>query len=204
MRVSFGRIIRINSTTSPDCSVKKKRVDNSTYDVAKVLNSEKTSTYSKSESVSIRNFFKKVLGDYNGQNGILMKRTQKGDVVLISGKDAQTIKGIEKDRTKNPEKTREKIEKLIYTKLENGHGKKKETLITLTSSKVSRESLSVEQIFGETPIKAKLDQFSYINTQSYYTSKLDGYIRKDVKPTDKETCENKCANIIAEYRELKL
>ena len=114
MKVSFGRIIPINSITAPDCSSKKKRVDNSTYDVAKVLNSEKTSAYSRAEAASIRNFFQNVLGDYNGKNGILMKRTQRGDDVLISGKDALTIKEIEKGKTKNTEKTQSKIEELIY------------------------------------------------------------------------------------------
>lgn len=203
MRVSFGRIIPIVSVTAPDCSVKKKRVDNSTYDVAKVLNSEKTSTYSRAESASIRNYFQSILGDYNGKNGILMKRTNRGDVVLISGKDAQTIKEMEKNK-KNPEKAQEKINELIYAKLENGHGKKKESLIILDSSKLSRDSLNMAQIYGDAPIKAKLDKIAYLNLQSYYTAQLDGFMRKDIEPTDKETCENQCENIIAEYQELKL
>ena len=203
MRVSFGRIIPIVSVTAPDCSVKKKRVDNSTYDVAKVLNSEKTSAYSRAESSSIRNYFQSILGDYNGKNGILMKRTNRGDVVLISGKDAQTIKEMEKNK-KNPEKAQEKINELIYAKLENGHGKKKESLIILDSSKLSRDSLNMAQIYGDAPIKAKLDKIAYLNLQSYYTAQLDGFMRKDVEPTDKETCENQCENIIAEYQELKL
>ena len=50
MKVSFGRIIPINSISAPDYNSKKKRVDNSTYNVAKVLNSEKTSAYSKNSS----------------------------------------------------------------------------------------------------------------------------------------------------------
>lgn len=204
MKVSFGRIIPINSITAPDCSSKKKRVDNSTYDVSKVLNSEKTSAYSRAEAASIRNFFQGVLGDYNGKNGILMKRTQRGDDVLISGKDALTIKEIEKGKTKNPEKTLAKIEELIYAKLENGNGKKQDSTVILSSSKLSRDNLTLSQICGETPIKAKLDQFSYTNIQSYYTAQLDGFIRKDVKPADKETCENQCANVIAEYQELNL
>ena len=203
MRVSFGRIIPIVSVTAPDCSVKKKRVDNSTYDVAKVLNSEKTSAYSRAESASIRNYFQSILGDYNGKNGILMKRTNRGDVVLISGKDAQTIKEMEKNK-KNPEKAQEKINELIYAKLENGHGKKKESLIILDSSKLSRDSLNMAQIYGDAPIKAKLDKIAYLNLQSYYTAQLDGFMRKDIEPTDKETCENQCENIIAEYQELKL
>lgn len=203
MRVSFGRIIPINSITAPDYNSKKKRVDNSTYDVAKVLNSEKTSTYSKTEATSIRSFFQSILGDYNGKNGIIMKRTSRGDDVLISGKDAQTIKELDKNK-KNPDKAQAKIEEFIYAKLENGHGKKKESMILLGSSKLSRDSLTVAQRCGETPIKAKLNQFAYLNTQSYYTAQLDGFMRKDVKQTDKETCENKCENIIAEYKELNL
>lgn len=204
MKVSFGRIIPINSITAPDYSSKKKRVDNSTYDVAKVLNSERTRTYSRAEAASIRAFFQSILGDYNGKNGILMKRTQRGDDVLISGEDTLTIKEIEKGKIKNPEKTQAKIEELIYAKLENGNGENQDSTVILRSSKVSRDDLTLSQICGNTPIKAKLDQFAYTNIQSYYTAQLDGYIRKDIEPTDKETCENQCANIIAEYQELKL
>lgn len=204
MKISFGRIIPINSITAPDCSSKKKRVDNSTYDVAKVLNSEKTSAYSRAEAASIRNFFQGVLGDYNGENGILMKRTQRGDDVLISGKDTIAIKEIEKGKIKNPQKTQAKIEEFIYARLENGQRKKQDSTVILSSSKLSRDNLTFSQIYGETPIKAKLDQFAYMNVQSYYTAQLDGFIRKDVKPTDNETFENQCANITAEYQELKL
>ena len=203
MKVSFGRIIPVNSISAPDSSSKRKRVDNSTYDVAKVLNSEKTSAYSRAEAASIKNFFQVILGDYNGKNGIIMKRTQRGDDVLISGKDALQIKEIEKGKTKNPEKTQAKVEELIYAKLENGNGKKQDSTIILRSSKLSRNDLSIAQICGEIPIKTKLNQFAYMNIQSYYTAQLDGAIRKDINPTDKETCENQCANIIAEYQELK-
>ena len=132
-----------------------------------------------------------------------MKRTNRGDVVLISGKDAHVINELDKNK-KNPEKAQAKIEEFIYAKLENGHGKKEESLIILNSSKISRNSLNMAQIYGEAPIKAKLDKISYMNIQSYYTAQLDGFMRKDVKPTDKETCENQCENITAEYQELKL
>lgn len=204
MKVSFGRIIPINSISAPDYYSKKKRVDNSTYNVAKVLNSEKTSAYSKSEAANIRNFFQAILGDYNGKDGIIMKRTQRGDDVLISGKDAQQIKEIEKGKNKSSEKSQAKIEELIYAKLENGNGKKKDSVIILGSSTLSRNDLTFAQIAGESQIKTKLDQFGYMNVQHYYTAELDGFIRKDIEPTDKETCENQCANVIAEYQELKL
>ena len=93
MKISFGRVIPINSITNPNSENKRKRVDNSTFEVAKVLNSEKSQIYSKEEAQSIRNFFKGVLGDYNGKDGILIKRTETGDLYMLSGKDAEHIKG---------------------------------------------------------------------------------------------------------------
>ena len=54
------------------------------------------------------------------------------------------------------------------------------------------------------PIKAKLDQFEYYNTQRYFTAKVDGFIRKEVEPTSSPTCENRCENIVVDYKSLYL
>ncbi len=91
---SFGRIIKIYSDSQ--ISNKNKKVDNSTFEICKILNSEPTNKYSKKQAQSIREFFKSVLGDYNGHNGILIRKTNLCDTYLFSGKDALKVKNIEK------------------------------------------------------------------------------------------------------------
>lgn len=183
MKVSFGRVIPVISMTNPSSENTRKRVDNSTFEVAKVLNSEKTNAYSKEEAQSIRNFFKDILGDYNGKDGILIKRTEAGDLYMLSGNDAEHIKG------------KEKVEGYIELKAEDGkQKKKKDSQVVLSSSKLP----STKQT-SKRPIKAKLDQFEYYNTQRYFTAKVDGYIRKDVETTSSPTCENRCENVVVDY-----
>lgn len=188
MKVSFGRVIPIKSITNPNSENKRKRVDNSTFEVAKVLNSEKTLTYSKEESQSIRNFFKAVLGDYNGKDGILIRRTEAGDLYMLSGKDAEHLKG------------KEKVDGYIELKAEDGkQKKKKDSQIVLSSSQLPNT-----QQPSKKPIKAKIDQFEYYNTQRYFTAKVDGYIRKEIESTSSPTCENRCENIVVDYKSLYL
>lgn len=188
MKVSFGRIIPVKSVTNPNFENKRRRVDNSTFEVAKVLNSEKSTVYSNDEATQIRHFFKEVLGDYNGKNGILIRRTESGDLFMISGSDAEKLQ------------KREKIDGYVELKAENGNQrKKKDAEIILSSSK-----LPFEQQTTRTPIKAKLDEFRYFNAQRFFTAQVDGFIRNDVEQTLSPTYENRCENIAVEYQELYL
>ena len=188
MKVSFGRIIPVKSVTNPNYQNTRRRVDNSTYEVAKVLNSEKSSVYTKDEAAQIRSFFQEVLGDYNGKDGILIRRTEAGDLFMISGSDVEKLQ------------KKEKIDGYVELKAENGtQRKKKDTEIILTSSE-----FPVEQQANKTPLKAKLDEFRYFNAQRFFTAQVDGFIRNDVEQTLRPTCENRCENIAVEYRELYL
>ena len=188
MKVSFGRIIPVKSATNPNNENKRKRVDNSTFEVAKVLNSENSSVYSKKEADSIRNFFKTILGDYNGKNGILIRRTEAGDLFMISGEDAKKLE------------KKERVDGYIELKAEDGkQRRKKDSEIILSSSQLDEDTQA-----GKQPIKAKLDEFRYFNAQRFFTAKVDGYIRNDVKQTPSPTCENRCENIFIEYQELYL
>ena len=188
MKVNFGRIIPVKSVTNPSPENTRTRVDNSTYEIGKVLNSEKTTIYSKEEAQKIKNFFKEVLGDYNGKDGILIKRTEAGDLFMISGKDAEHLQN------------KEKVEGYIELKAEDGkQKKKKDSQILLSSSQLEN---------GEKPskksTKIKLDCIEYYNTQRYFTAQVDGYIREEIPPTISPTCENKCENIIVDYKGLYL
>ncbi|MBQ8887754.1 MAG: hypothetical protein IJY61_08650 [Candidatus Gastranaerophilales bacterium] len=186
MQVNFGRVIPVKSVTNPSSENRRKRVDNSTFEIAKVLNSESTSTYSKEEAKSIRSFFKEVLGDYNGKDGIVIKRTEAGDLFILSGKDAEHLKN------------KEKVEGYIEFKAENGkQKKKKDAQIVLSSSQLQIGTTKI-------PTKVKLDMFEYYKTQRYFTAKVDGFIRKDVEQTLSPTCENRCENVVVDYKGLYL
>ena len=188
MKVSFGRIIPVKSVTNPNFENKRRRVDNSTFEVAKVLNSEKSTVYSNDEATQIRHFFKEVLGDYNGKNGILIRRTESGDLFMISGADAKKLQH------------KEKIEGFIDLKAEDGkQRRKKDTEIILSSS-----AFPLEQQADKKPIKAKLDEFRYFKAERFFTAKVDGFIRSDVEQTSSPTIENRCENITVEYQELYL
>lgn len=193
MNVNFGRIIPVKSISNPNGEYQRQRVDNTTFEVVKVLNSEKSSKYSKEESGKIRSFFQNVLGDYNGKNGIIMKRTEDGDLVLLSGKDA-------KEAAKNKTDISAKIEE----KLENGKKQKPDTEIVLSSSKLTEDMLTEEQKTGQKPIKTRIDQFEYLNTARYFTARVDGYVRKDVLPTHNATKETRCENIFVDFNSLNL
>ena len=189
MKVSFGRVIPVKSVTNPSRENTKKRVDNSTFEVARVLNSEKSTTYSKEEAQSIRNFFKEVLCDYNGRDGILIRRTNAGDIFMISGKDAKHLQD------------KEKIEGYIDLMEEDGQRKKRrEAQIVLSSSQIVED--------GDNSIKPvkkiKIDGFEYYKTQRYFTAKVDGFIRNDVEKTLSPTRENRCENVVVEYNGLYL
>ena len=180
MKVSFGRIIPITSDTTQKKNPKR-RVDNSTYEIAKILNSEKSTIYSRNESANIRSFFRNILGDYNGQNGILMKKSSAGDTFLISGKDAEKLK--------ETTEIDEYIEKYFHNRQKKG----KENELILSSTKQQKGK-------GKT----KFNLFQYISAKTYYTALRDGHILNNKQPTDTSTGENKIPNYIVNYEELIL
>ena len=107
---------------------------------------------------------------------------------MLSGKDAEHIKG------------KEKVDGYIELKAENGkQTKKKNSQIILSSSQLPEKKQPSKK-----PINAKINQFEYYNTQRYFTAKVDGYIRKEVEPTSSPTCENRCENIVVDYKSLYL
>ncbi len=92
--ISFGKVININS--DGDSSAKKLKVDKSTYEICKILNSEHSNKYSKENSAKIRAFFQSFLKEYNGKDGICMKQSDNGKIVLLTGRDAKAVEKIQK------------------------------------------------------------------------------------------------------------
>ena len=83
--INFGRVIEIKSVTNPELASDRMKLDNSTYKINDILNSSDVTGYSRGERKSVRRFFKDILEDYNGYNGILIRRFGKNRIALISG-----------------------------------------------------------------------------------------------------------------------
>ncbi len=177
LKLSFGSVIRVDSITNSEHGYSNK-VDKYTYEVSKVLNGKKSNIYSKKESKGIRNFFKTLINDYNGKNGVFMTRSL-GDVYLCTGVDAKEIKSFYKkgkekikDINKNKKNSNQNITsdifsvKLEYNKLlKERHYLYGSQFAFFNSTKVNYKNLSNEQILGDEKISGKIDNFSYYNKE---------------------------------------
>ncbi len=91
---TFGRVIKLNA---PPQKVEFSADDRNfgvLYELENVLNSRGSGVYTRNESNKIREFFKNILGDYSGKNGIMIEKAF-GDTVIISGDDAKKVKELE-------------------------------------------------------------------------------------------------------------
>jgi len=93
---AFGRVIRLNPPPSRVEFSSDDRYFGVLHDLENVLNSRGSAVYTRGESNRIREFFKNILGDYNGRNGIMIQKAY-GDTVIISGDDFQKINELEKE-----------------------------------------------------------------------------------------------------------
>lgn len=219
---SFKRVIKIDSVTNPKYPQTRRKIDNSTFAVCKALNSEKTSTYSRKEAEDLRNFFTDILGDYNGENGIIMRRIDDGDVVLLSGEDAQRIKTLEEKKSneraailsnrklsnnkkqKYIQKNQQHIDNMIRKYLEDGTQGKPEAHLAFESSQLKKQDILPEQALGYEPIKAKIDYISYSYLTRSYNSATDGYVDKSIPAIKIPTCKARFVNANYEEKTLTL
>lgn len=157
---SFGRIIKIDSDSASQNQNKK--IDNSTFEIGKILNSEQSKKYSKQQANSIREFFKSVLGDYNGHNGILLRKNDNGDVLLLSGKDAYKVQRIEK-RIKylGEKRAQEQIKQILNGEVNNEYS------IEFKTGKKTKTGFDI------------FNKFIYCRTKYTYGTKIDGAIQEN-------------------------
>lgn len=117
---NFGRIIKIH-TTAPNLT--KKEEEQATKELVNVLNSKKSNVYSSHDAiVDIKPYFKTILGDYNGKDGILTQKYYDNDY-LISGEEAEQISKIKEAVDYNlisNKKAQKKIDEIFRTMVENG------------------------------------------------------------------------------------
>lgn len=164
---AFGRVIKLNAPKERVEFSETDRKFGSLYELQKVLNSEKTDIYTRGEANKIREFFKNILGDYDGKRGVMITKAY-GDTVILSGEDVKKVAELEKkhgiiydvssekaDGTRKSRKAREKqtraennqkarvaIAKEIQKRNENGENNKPETGINLAFKTNQRNGIN--------------------------------------------------------------
>lgn len=185
--IGFGRVIKINSDDMqykkikdiyPDgvkTTVIKKipyadesQIDKSTNEICKILNSKPSKMYSDKQAERIRDFFKSVLGDYNGKDGIVFEKNNKGDILLISGDNCKEYKKIMKKAKYLPVDTiRDRLNKKIFKKLEGPKNNQPEAAIDFKSGFKTKSGLRI------------FNKFIY-NTTDIFSGKInDGIIKEE-------------------------
>ena len=211
-QINFGRVIPVKTTfiQNNNAITDGQKEDKAVIDVVKVLNGSGSDLYTKEQSDTIRMFFKNILGDYNGQNGIMLRRVQN-QMVILSGKDAEAIKNMEKFRTSDSGKKQHgrkvskknrftkvqmEVDNEIKKRLENGKQLKDESLIEFKSS---NPILSA----GKSAEKVKFSSIVYSRLSNYFTLQNDG-VRSEmvVKKVLPENSNNRLQNYNYEKQEL--
>ena len=181
---SFGRAIKIQN--SKNCT------HNANQELEQVLNGQRSNIYSPKESRQLRMFFREILGDYNSENNsILLRNTEDGDTILISGKEATDIQSFEQQK-QDARKRIWKNKKLSVTKkrglvkkthndereevksiIENGKNGKPATKLLITSDKDS----------------GKISHIDYESMQIEYTMFQNGHVmtKEEFEKSDKLT-----------------
>lgn len=93
---AFGRVVKL---VAPKEKVEFSANDRDygvLYELGNVLNGRNSRVYTDNQANKIREFFKNILGDYNGENGIRIEKAF-GDTFIISGKDAEKLKALEEE-----------------------------------------------------------------------------------------------------------
>ena len=159
--LGFKRAIPV--TTSVYYPNSGRALDESTIEVAKVLNSKKSSAYSQDTATKMKVFFKSVLGDYNGTNGIeFRKLPEKNMIVMLSGKDLNAIKRLEEqqrpikkqinksktlsrnNKKKVIEELHTQVDKEILRRLENGADGKTKSHIDFRTDYMNNKVKSIK------------------------------------------------------------
>ena len=215
--INFGRVIEIKSATNPELSKDRMKLDNFTYKINDILNSSDVSGYSREERKSIRRFFKDILEDYNGYNGILIRRFGKNRIALISGDDFNYFNRLEKNYKndirylyngndakikKRKSEFYKEFDSAIIHRLENGKSKKAESLIQFDSSQIQEKKDN--QQTNQSALKAKIDRFKYTLFSQLYQYGADGHTDDKGLITSKDNDKNAYAVVKYYKKELNL
>lgn len=90
--VSFKRAIVIKNDETISNSSDK--IPKEIFDICGIINGKKSNVYSDEKSETIRNFFYQALGDCDSQTPVFAEKSLNGDIVLLSGKEAQQVQDL--------------------------------------------------------------------------------------------------------------
>lgn len=180
---NFGKAIKLY----PYSVQSGEKLNNLLNEVCNVLNSKPSNLYTESQAEKIRTFFGTMLSDYNGKDGILFRKSEDGDIVLLSGKDANAIRRLEKRKIYIGEDIVERvINKEINKRLQISSNENEEAVINLYSDNTR-------------PCKI-FNRFSYGQMYSEYGEKSNGVIKK----ASENTKRNKKVVYKVDYEETSI
>ncbi|MBQ9244859.1 hypothetical protein IJ182_01175 [bacterium] len=167
---NFGRAIVVQNS---------KPENNTNQELLNVLNGQNSKVYQKKEARQLRVFFRQILGDYNSKSEeVILRTTEDGDSVLLSGKDAADVKNTEEQKQhtrkliwKNPNLTRTKKLRLVKkTYLEEGK---------VLNSKIEdgKEGRAKTKLYIESsPANGKISHIDYESMNIEYTMIKNGHV----------------------------
>lgn len=189
--VNFGRAIKVYSDSKVPLSGKK--IDNSVFEIGKILNSERSTKYSRQQAQHIRDFFVSVLGDYNGEDGIILKKSASGDVILLSGKDAKAVERLEKKAKYIGQDVAENcIRREIHNRTETNKNGKGDYSLNLRVGSKTKSGFSI------------FKQISYGITKCSYATKVDGAIKDPKSLSKKDKGQRVISKISYEERSIDI
>lgn len=171
---SFSRAIRVLDAQTGHISSKyDDEKMSSIRELQNVLNSGESEVYPDSTAQKIRIFFKQILGDYNGENGIIIKPFGK-EIILFSGEEARKLKQLDSQAAY----TKEQVDRSCHMKRKRKdaiihNAQKKVTMSVfnmLENSKAKKPNSTLQLSFKDEYIKSpefKLQQ--KIETISYFS-----------------------------------
>lgn len=203
--VSFARTIEIKSKSNSNFQNAYRKPDTATQEIQNVLNGNSSTVYSYEESKRIRQFFRSVLQDYNGANGIIIHKTGNGNVAMLSGQDLRTYKKLNSQATKQVRKSsarfkesgsnqiQSQLDTFVNNKIENGKSNRPETTVYLETTGSNNSSK-----------KVKYDSILYTNFVKEYSHRCDGFIDKKFPLQSHPSKTANCLNVSYEQKELVL
>ena len=180
--VSFKRIIPVQSNIYDADNPRKEK--KAIKQVLKASFEDSSKVYTQEQADKIRSFFETSLIDFDVKDGLLIKKTEDGQLYLISGKDVKKINSYEKKSDKL------KVEKYIKTKSENGDYNKAQSVIKFN--------------FVHAGNGYCLKNINYIYSHKDYSKDNDGSVNNRSKKVNRYYLHAPYANVYVNNVELSL
>lgn len=144
---AFTRAIRLLDGQANRISKYDDEKMSSIRELQKVLNSRESEIHPDNTAQKIRNFFKEILGDYNGENGIIIRPFGR-KIILFSGKEADKLKQLDAQAAY----TKDQVDRSCHVKR-----KRKDLIIQNAKKKVETGALDMLENGGNNKPNSTLE-----------------------------------------------